>query len=562
MKILVVGGVAAGASAAARCRRLDPHAKIIVFEKGRDVSFSNCSLPYYLSDVIKKADDLILMTPAAFKKQHDIEVRVNSEVIKILRKEKKVQVKSESGIYEETYDKLILAQGASPIMPGSIKGIEMDHVFALRNVEDIVKIKQASAKAHDIAVIGGGFIGLEVAENLVKAQKKVHLIEGLDQVMAPIDPDMAAILHKELYDQGVDVHLSSMLKEIKKGEVIASKKGEELNIKADLVIMAIGVAPVNDLCKDAMIELGQSGGVLVDVNYRTNDHDIYAVGDMIESFNALTHSPGRLALAGPAQRQARAAVDHIYGQNNPNKGFVGASCLRLFNLNVASVGLNEKTLKASHYHYDAVVIYPSDKVSLMPKAHYMVFKLLFEVPSGKILGAQAIGGGDVTKRIDVISTLIQMGGDLYDLKDLELCYAPLYSTAKDVTNMAALVALNILHGVYKQVPVSKVRELVENKALIIDVRERSEFEKGHLINARNIPLSELRKRYKEIPQDVPVYLHCRSAQRSYYALCFLKGMGYDKLYNISGSFLGISLYEYFKDVSENRDRILTEYNFD
>lgn len=565
MKVVVVGGVAGGASAAARIRRLDAGAKIVMLERGAHVSFSNCCLPYHLSGTVEKSESLVLMTPQRFQKQHDIEVRVQNEVIAIDRQEKKVTVRDlrTQKTYEEEYDKLILAPGADPILPKSIAGIDLPHVHVIRNVTDIEALKTAidQAGVSEVAVIGGGFIGLEAAENLALAGKHVTLVEGMNQVMAPFDYDMVQMLHKELDDHGITLYLESMLTSIEPGLIHVSQKERALTIKADVVVMAIGVAPCTKLAAEAGLRIGETKGIWVNHNYQTSDPDIYAVGDAIEGYHALTHRASRLALAGPAQRQARAAADHIYGHTHQEHGFIGSSCIRVFTQNAACTGLSVKAAKAAGYACDSVLLFPNDKVSLMPDTHYMAFKLVFEVPTGMLLGAQAIGAGEVDKRIDVIAAMITMHATLEDLKELELCYAPVFSTAKDVVNMAALVGLNILQDNYRQVHVEEVRHLVESGALIIDVREEGEYAAGHLKGARNIPLSQLRERLSEIPRDQDVYLHCRSSQRSYYALCALKGRGYDNVINISGSFLGICLYEYFNDKSEGRTPIVTDYNF-
>ncbi|SHI72346.1 NADPH-dependent 2,4-dienoyl-CoA reductase, sulfur reductase [Clostridium amylolyticum] len=561
-RILIIGGVAGGASVAARARRIDEDAEIIMFEKGPHVSFSNCALPFHLSGMVENGDDLVLMCPEQFKKQYKIEARVNSEVVKIKREEKKIVVKNvltgeES---EESYDKLVLSPGANPILPRSIEGITGSNVFTVRNVVDIKKLKSYidENKIEDIAVVGGGFIGVEVAENLRLAGKNVSLVEALDQIMNPFDYDMAQILHKEMMDQGVNLILSDGVKKINE-DSIELQSGKKVAAKA--VVMAIGVSPETGLAKDCGLEIGVTGAIKVDHNYLTNDKDIYAVGDAIEVYNRLTQKPSRLALAGPAQRQARAAADNMYGIHHNNNGVIGSSVVQIFDLNAASTGLNEKTAKAAGISYDFVYIIPGDKVGLMPESNPMHFKLIYEYPTGRILGAQAIGKGNVDKRIDVIATMITMGGTLEDLKELELCYAPLFGTAKDIVNHAALVALNLLYGKFKQVPVTKVRELVESDAFIIDVREEHEFAAGHLKNAVNIPLSQFRGRLDEIPKDRPVYLHCRSSQRSYNAVMALQNMGYDNVINISGSYLGISCYEYYQDQVTGREKIVTEYNF-
>ncbi len=560
-RVLVVGGVAGGASAAARIRRLDADASITIFERGEHVSFSNCSLPYYLSRTVEDKDYLIMMTPGSFKASYDIDVRTNSEVTGIDREKKTVHVKETSGReYDEAYDELVLSPGSSPIRPRSIQGVDLPHVFTVRNVNDIVKLDQYVNRdgVRDVVVVGGGFIGLEVAENLAEAGKKVSVVEAADQVMAPFDYDMAQILQKELCDNGVELRVGDGVKAITP-EKVTLASGKELTAQA--VVLAIGVVPETALAKAAGLELGETGAIKVDADFRTSDPHIYAVGDAIEVYNSLTHKPAKLPLAGPALRQARTAADAIYGKPGGGKGVIGSCAVRIFGLNAAATGLNEKTAKASGIPCDSVYTMAMDKVGIMPGSAPIHLKLVFEVPTGKVLGAQAIGKGNVDKRIDVIATLIAMGGTLEDLKELELCYSPVFGTARDVVNLAALVALNVLHGVFRQVHVSEVRGLVESHACIIDVRTPEEFAAGHLIGAVNIPLGELRQRLDEIPKDRPVYLHCRTSQRSYNAIMALQGRGFDNLYNISGSILGISWYEYFTDKTTGREKILTEYNF-
>ncbi len=561
-RLLIIGGVAGGASVAARVRRQDENVEVVMFERGPNVSFSNCALPFHLSGIVENSDSLVLMSPDQFKKQYNIEARVNSEVMKINRNEKSVLVKNlETGEeYTEKYDKLVLSPGANPILPRSIEGIDGENVFTVRNVVDIKKLQAylVDNDIQDVAVVGGGYIGSEVAENLRLAGRNVTLIEAQNQIMNPLDFDMVQILHKEMMDQGVNLILSDGVCKITENEVFLSS-GK--SVKAKAVVMSIGVTPETTLARESGIEIGATGAIKVDANYKTNDENIYAVGDAIEVFSALTHKPWRLALAGPAQKQARAAADHMYNITHENRGVIGSSVVQIFEMNAASTGLNEKMAKAEGFSYDFVYVIPGDKVGLMPDSNPMHFKLIFEVPTGRILGAQAVGKGTVDKRIDVIATMITMGGTLEDLKDLELTYAPLFGTAKDVVNFAALVGLNVLYKRFEQVPVTKVRELVENNAFIVDVREKHEFANGHLINALNIPLSELRDRLDEIPKDKPVYLHCRSSQRSYNAVMALQNLGWDNVYNISGSYLGICLYEYYTDVVTGRKKIVTNYNF-
>ena len=562
-RVLVVGGVAGGASTAARVRRLDEFAEIVMFEKGPFVSFSNCALPFHLSGIVEEADNLVLMTPEVFHKQYNITAKVNHEVIEIKPDKKQVVVKNTvtGELTEETYDELMLSPGANPILPSSIKGIGSDHVFTVRNVPDIDGIHRYmnDHNIKDVAVVGAGFIGIEVAENLREAGKNVTIIEASNQVMAPFDHDMAQILHKEIIDNGVDLVLSDGVKEIF-GDHVVLASGRKVVAKA--VIMAIGVTPEVELAKQAGLEIGVTGGIKVNHHYQTSAPHVYAVGDAIEVTHFITQKPTRLTLAGPAQRQARAAADHMYGRTYRNTGVIGSSVIQCFNMNAASTGLNEKDCQKEGIAYQTAYVIPKDKVGLMPNARPLFFKLIFADPSGQLLGAQAMGEGNVDKRIDIIASLIMKHGNLEDLKELELSYSPLFGTAKDVVNMAALVGLNVLNGEYKQVPVTEIRELQESGAFIIDAREAWEFEEGHIKGAVNIPFSEFRNRLDEIPKDEPVYVHCLSSQRSYNMVKALNMRGFDNAYNLMGSFLGLSMYEYFTDKTEGREPIVTNYRFD
>lgn len=559
-RVLIVGGVTGGASAAARLRRLDESAEIIIFERGPHVSYSNCALPYYLSRTVPDSGNLLMVTPERFKMQYNIEVRTKNEVLSINRMAKTIRVKHDGTENEEAYDVLILSPGAEPIRPQSIEGVHKENVFTVRSVAD-VEMLDTWFSAHDVkdvAVVGGGFIGCEVAENLRESDRNVALIEAMPQIMTPFDFDMAQILHKEMMDQGVTLILKDGVKRIDEHEVeLASGK----KVKADAVVLAIGVRPETDLAKDAGLEIGETGGIRVNHNYQTSDSAIYAVGDAIEVLQRLTRKWTRLALAWPAQMQGRAAADHICGRSHRTKGVIGSSVLRVFDLYAACTGLTERAAKDAGIPCESVYVIPADKVGVMPNSAPIHLKLVFETPTGRILGAQAIGKDAVDRRIDVIATLISMDGTLEDLKETELCYAPVVGTAKDAVHMAALVGLNLLDGRFRQVPVSAVRNLVESGAYIVDVREKGEYAASHLKNAVNIPLSELRMRLNEIPKDCPVYLHCRSSQRSYNAIMALYQHGFDNVINIAGSYLGICLYEYAQDVLENREKIVTAYNF-
>ena len=562
-KILIVGGVAGGASAAARLRRLSEDDNIIMFEKGPHVSFSNCSLPYHLSGIVDVADKLVLMNPKKFMSQYRIDARVNNEVLSIDREGKKIRVKNTvtKEEYEETYDKLILSPGARPIVP-RINGIETANVFTIRNVVDIDKLNSfiKDNQSKKVAVIGGGYIGVETAENLIKGGYDVTLIEALPQILKTFDYDMVQILHKEMMDKGVKLILNDKVTGFNKNEIIL-ESGK--TVEVGTVVMAIGVTPDITLAKEAGLEISELGAIKVDQNYKTNDQDIYAVGDAIEVFNPLSHSMQKISLAGPAQIQARAVADKINGIPVNNTGFIGSSAIKVFDYNCAGTGLSEGLIEALklNINYEVVNLVNNDKVGLMPSNSSIFFKLLFEVPTGKILGAQAIGKGDAVKRVDVIATAISLGATVEQLKNINLCYAPPFGTAKDIVNFAGYIGSNLLRKDFKQVGVNRVRELLNEGATIIDVREKNEYDQGHIKGVPNIPFSEIRERTNEIPTDKPVYIHCRSGQRSYNVALLLKHLGFNNIYNITGSYLALSYFEYFNDKSLNRESILTEYNF-
>lgn len=561
MKYLIVGGVAGGAGTAARLRRLDESAEIIMFDKGPYVSYSNCCLPYRLSGTVDKTEKLVLMNPERFARQYNIQARVMNEVLSIDRAGKKVRVKDleKDAEYEESYDKLVLATGANAIVP-KIPGIEGANLFTVKTVTDIDRLHTF---IHDggvkkITVIGGGFIGVEVAVNLVEAGYQAALIEAAPQILNPYDMDMVQILHKEMLDKGVDLIVGDKAVSFE-GSAITLESGRVVDGNA--VVMAVGITPDSTLAKEAGLELNERGAIQVDANYRTSDPDIYAVGDAIGVYNGITGKPMQLPLAGPAQKQARQAADHICGRPVRNTGYIGSSCIKVFDYNAASTGLTAAQCEKEGISYDIVYVIPQDRVGLMPGSTPMHYKLIYEVPSGRVLGAQVISKGDAPKLVDIAATLIKFGGTVDDLRDLELCYAPPFSTAKDAGNNAALVACNLLEGTFKQVRVSEVRGLVESGACIIDVREEGEYALSHIKTAVNIPLSQIRQRLDEIPKDRPVYLHCRSSQRSYNAVMALQAYGFKNVYNISGSFLGVCFYEYFNDVTQKREPIVTGYNF-
>lgn len=562
-KILIVGGVAGGASAAAKLRRNSEEDKIIMFEKGPHVSFSNCALPYHFSGKIEDADDLVLMDPEDFSSRYNIEARINHEVISIDKETKRVTVKNipTHETYEESYDKLILSPGAK-VKRVDIPGLHPEHTFTVRNVVDVDRLKRFVDKLDkkDVAVIGGGYIGIETAENLRLAGYNVTVIVESSQVLNTFDYDMVQIFHKVIYDNGIKLLIGEKIERYEDDHLhLASGK----IISAKAVVISKGVTPETRLAKDAGLAIGSNGAIKVDKNYRTSDPNIYAVGDAIEVYNALTHSQMQLTLAGPALKAARAVADNINNKTTANRGYIGSSAIKVFDYNGAATGLSEAQIKAQKLNisYNKVMLILPDKVGIMPDSTPLHMKVLYEVPTGRILGAQAIGKGDAVKRVDIIATVIKFNGTLDDLKDLELCYAPPFSTAKDVVNYAGYIGSNLLNNDYKQVHVDEVRTLVENNAFIVDVREKGEYKRGNIKGAINIPLSEFRSRIDEIPKDRPVYLHCRTGQRSYNAVLALQHLGYDNVYNVTGSYLGLSFFEYFNDITTGRDSILTKYNF-
>lgn len=557
-KVLVVGGVAGGATVAVRQRRLDEHSEIIMFEKGPNISFSNCALPYYLSDVVDTKDKLIIMDPVKMYNQFRIESRVFNEVTKIDREKKEVEVKNlQTGeTYRESYDKLVLSPGASPVVP-PFEGLDKVNYFTVRNVDDIVRLKTfIEKKARNVSVIGGGFIGIEVAENLKDAGYNVTLIEAMNQVMQPFDYDMVQTIHKEIYDNGIELLLEDPVDKFEENTVVL---GSGKKIPADAVVMAIGVRPETKLAEEAGLEIGETRSIKVDHNYLTNDKDIYAIGDAIEVHHKLTGKITRLALAGPAHLQARAVADHMNGKSVRQNGVIATSAIKVFSINGASTGLNEKMLANMDISYDVAKISARDKIGPMPDSEMMHLKVIFEKPSGRILGAQALGKGNVDKRIDVIATVIHFNGNLEDLKELELSYAPPFGTANDIVNIAGMTGLNILENAFKQVPVSEVRRLVEEGAFIVDVRGKAGYDSGHIKGAINIPLGEFRDRMDEIPKDQPVYFHCGVGKQSYNVLLALQQRGYDNLINIAGGYIGLSHYEYFRNRTTDQENIMTGY---
>ncbi|MDU5349376.1 MAG: CoA-disulfide reductase [Peptostreptococcus sp.] len=547
-KILIVGGVAGGATAAARLRRLDETSQIIMFERGEYISFANCGLPYYIGGVIENREALLVQTVEGMSKRFNLDIRNFSEVVSIDPENKTISVKNlkTNEEYKESYDELILSPGASPIKP-PIPGLDKaDNVFTLRNIPDTDRIKAYvdDNRPKEAVVIGGGFIGVEMAENLVERGVKVHLIEMLEQVMAPFDYEMAQILHGHMEDNGVDLILGDGVDSFKNdGNTIVLKSGKQ--ISTDMTILSIGVRPENKLAKDAGLELGPRGHILVDENMMTSKDHIYAVGDAIQTKDLIFQEGASIALASPANRQARIVADRINGIDSKYKGVLGTSVAKVFDMTASSTGNNEKKLKQMGIeNYETVHLHPLSNAGYYPTANPMDLKLIFEVPSGKVLGAQAIGYTGVEKRIDVIATAIAAGMTVRELQDIELAYAPPFSSAKDPVNMAGYAASNILDGLVKKVDVMEIDQLVEDGEYLLDIRTGEEYSLGNINGSVNIPLDELRDRMDEIPKDRIIYVNCQVGLRGYLGCRILNQNGFNT-YNLDG---GYSLYSNYKRV--------------
>lgn len=539
MKTVIIGGVAGGASAAARLRRLDESAEIIVLERGGYVSFANCGLPYYIGNVITNKNNLTLQTPESFRARFNIDVRVNSEALKIDPDTKTVLIKNlQSGSsYTESYDDLILSPGAEPIRP-NIDGIDSNFVFTLRNIPDTLKIKEYIERAmpKSVVVMGGGYIGVEMAENLKETGLDVSIVELADHLIAPLDFDMAADVHRYIKSNGINLYLNNGVKAID-GHKVILQNGE---IHAEMVILSVGVHPETELAKECGIQTNQRGSIIVDRNMKTNLPHIYAVGDAVEVEDFVTKSPAFIPLAGPANKQGRIAADNIAGLFSEYKGTQGSAVLKLFDMTVATTGINEKIAQAAGMDYDKTYIYSGSHASYYPGANNMSIKALWDKKTLKILGAQIVGFDGVDKRMDVLAAAIRFGAKITDLTELELCYAPPFGSAKDPVNMLGFVAENVVTGNIKQFFWDDVEKLPRDGSVtLLDVRTFTEVRRGKIDGFTNIPLDSLRERISEIPKDKPVYVHCHSGLRSYIACRILMGNGYD-CFNLAG---GWRIYE-------------------
>lgn len=550
MKVVIVGGVAGGATAAARLRRLDETAEIVVFERSGFVSYANCGLPYYIGGVIEDQEELTLQTPESFYERFRVQMKVHQEVTAIDRSAKTVTVRNlaTGEVFQESYDKLLLAPGARPTQP-ALPGVGLDRLFTLRTVEDTLRIRRFVDTQHPKSVVlaGGGFIGLELAENLRERGLDVTIVQRPKQLMTPFDADMAALIHREVRAHGVRLALGHTVEgfaESEGGVQVLLK--DEQPLQADMVILAIGVTPDSRLAAEAGLELGLKGSILVNDRMQTSDPDIYAVGDAVQVNHFVTGQPALIALAGPANKQGRIAADNMAGGDSRYKGSQGSSVLKIFDLTAAATGLNEAAARRAGLDVEAVVLSPMNHAGYYPGGRVMTMKVLFERRTGKLLGAQIVGSDGVDKRIDVLATAIRAGMTAADLTELDLAYAPPYSSAKDPVNMAGYMMENLLTGKVKQFRLDELATLPRDGSVtLLDTRTTGEYSRGHADGFINLPLDELRDRLSELDPAKPVYVMCQSGLRSYLA-CRILTQHRFTCYNFAGG------YRFYEAVTTDR----------
>lgn len=539
-KIVIVGGNAGGATSATRLRRLDEEADIVLLEKGKHVSWANCGLPYFIGDEIENKEQLLVESPEAIGRRYNLDVRTKSEAIDIDPQEKEITVEDRGSgdTYREAYDKLILSPGAEPVKPPIESIEEVESLYTLRDIPDASSIKEAIGRENveRALIVGGGFVGLEMAENLSEAGLEVTLVEMMEQVLPALDYEMAAMLQNHLRNQAVDLYLENSVTEFEQRDnsVKATLKGGE-EVETDLVILATGVRPKAGLAEKAGLEIGESGGIRVDEFLRTSETDIYAIGDAIEVRNCVTGEYQHIPLAGPANRQGRIAANNIGGQQEKHKCSMGTFIVKVFNLTAACTGANERDLDEAGLDYEKSYTFSSSHVDYYPGSDPMWIKLLFDPESGIIYGSQIVGHGGVDKRIDVLSTAIKSQLDVFELQELDLAYAPPYSSANDPVNVAGFVAGNIVDGIIDVTHWHDVDSLEPEDTVILDVRSNMERSRGHIEGSKHIPLSQLRDRLDELPEDKTVVPHCSIGLRSYIASRILIQNGYD-VKNLSGGF--------------------------
>lgn len=540
MKVIIIGAVAGGATAAARLRRLDEQAEITVFERTGYISYATCGLPYYLGGVIQDPGELTVQTPESFRRRYRINVFVHHEVTAIHPERRTVTVLDlEKGTSrEESYDKLLLSPGARPVRP-DLPGVELHHIYTLRTVEDVFQIRGflEQEKPQSAVIVGGGFVGLEAAENLSLRGIKVTLVELTGQVMGTLDYDIAVQIHQKLRQKGIDLRLRSQVSGFSQQEAgIRVEIQDQPSVTADLVLLAIGVKPETTLAKNAGLKLGIKDSILVDDQMRTSDPDIFAVGDAVQVRQRVSGKDTLIPLAGPANKQGRIAADVICGRDSHYKGSLGSSVVKLFDMTIASTGLSEKAAKAAGIEYDSVMLFPASHAGYYPGASALTMKVVFEKQTGRILGAQILGSEGADKRLDVLAAAIGAGMTAEDLKDLDLSYAPPYSSAKDPVNMAGFMIENVTSGLVKQFHWNEVETLSRDGSVtLLDVRTPREYQAGHAEGFRNIPVDELREHLTELDPSKPVYVMCQSGLRSYVACRILSQKGFD-CYNLSGGY--------------------------